>query len=155
MKLHNEMDRIEKQVTLKAPRSRVWRALTDYQQFSVWFGVHLEAPFVAGRTTQGNLTIPGYEHLRMEVEVQKVEPENSFSFAWHPYALDPDVDYSQETSTLVEFALEDAEEGTLLTVVESGFDAIPTARRDEAFRMNNHGWEVQMKDIKEYVEQGS
>ncbi len=155
MKLHNETDRIKKHITLKAPRPRVWRALTDYQQFSVWFGVNLETPFVAGQSTRGNLTVPGYEHLRMEVEVQMIEPENRFSFAWHPYAIDPGVDYSQEAPTLVEFTLEDVENGTSLTVVESGFDAIPAARREEAFRMNDHGWTQQMQDIKEYVEQGS
>lgn len=154
MKLHNDTDRIEKQIELKAPRARVWRALTDYREFSRWFGVNLESPFVAGQTSRGNITIPGYEHIRMEVTVQKIEPENSFSYTWHPYAIDPGVDYSQEPLTLVEFHLEESGIGTLLRVVESGFDAIPAARREEAFRMNDGGWAQQLLDIQEYVEQG-
>jgi uncharacterized protein YndB with AHSA1/START domain len=154
MKLHNETDRIQKQIELKAPRARVWRALTDYREFSSWFGVNLDSPFVAGQTSRGNITIPGYEHIRMEVAVQKIEPENSFSYTWHPYAVDSGVDYSQEAPTLVEFHLEETSVGTLLTVTESGFDAIPAARRDEAFRMNDRGWAQQMRDIQEHVEQG-
>ncbi len=154
MKLHNTTDRIEKQVELKAPRERVWRALTDYREFSEWFGVNLESPFIAGQTTRGNITVPGYEHMRMEVEVQKLEPENSFSYTWHPYAVDPAVDYSQETPTLVEFHLEDRDGGTLLTITESGFDQIPAARREEAFQMNDGGWAQQIKDIQEHVERG-
>src|SRR5581483_10812397 len=115
-------DRIEKRVELKAPISRVWRALTDYREFGEWFRVNLESPFVAGHPTRGNIAYPGYEHLRMEVVVQKIEPERLFSFTWHPYAIDPNVDYSQETPTLVEFRLERTATGTLLTVTESGFE---------------------------------
>ncbi len=155
MKLHNDTDRIEKQIELRAPRARVWRALTDYEEFNRWFGVNLDSPFVAGQPTQGNITVPGYEHLRMEVVVQKIEPENSFSFTWHPYAADPNVDYSSETPTLVEFHLADSAVGTLLTVTESGFDKLPALRREEAFRMNDHGWAEQMKSIQEHVEEGS
>ncbi|MGI9086545.1 MAG: SRPBCC family protein [Chthoniobacterales bacterium] len=152
MSLHNKPDRIEKQIELKAPRDRVWRALTDYREFSEWFGVKLESPFVAGTKTRGYLTIPGYEHLLMDVVVQTLEPEKYFSFQWHPYAIDPKVDYSKETPTLVEFRLEEIPNGIRLTVTESGFDKIPAARRDEAFRMNDHGWSEQMKDIKSHVE---
>ena len=144
-------DRIEKQIELKAPVSRVWRALTDYREFGEWFRVKLEGPFVAGQVSGGQLTYPGYEHLRMEVVVQKIEPERYFSYTWHPYAIDPKVDYSQETPTLVEFRLEKSATGTLLKVTESGFDKIPSARRLEAFRMNDNGWAQQLKNIESHV----
>jgi uncharacterized protein YndB with AHSA1/START domain len=146
-------DRIEKQIDLKAPVSRVWRALTDYREFGEWFRVKLEGPFVVGKVSRGELTFPGYEHLQMEVEVQKIEPERYFSYTWHPYALDPKVDYSQETPTLVEFTLEKSAKGTLLKVTESGFDKIPSARRLEAFRMNENGWEQQLNNIESHVAQ--
>lgn len=145
-------DRIERQILLKAPRSRVWQALADAESFGEWFGVRFEGQrFVPGQTTQGYITYPGYEHLLMQVEVQRVEPERLLSFHWHPYAVDPEVDYSQEAPTLVEFTLEEADGGTLLRVVESGFDRVPASRRDEAFRMNNGGWDEQMKNIERYV----
>jgi uncharacterized protein YndB with AHSA1/START domain len=146
-------DRIEKQIDLKAPVSRVWRALTDYREFGEWFRVKLEGPFLAGKISRGELTFPGYEHLQMEVVVQKIEPERYFSYTWHPYALDPKVDYSQETPTLVEFTLEKSAKGTLLKVTESGFDKIPSARRAEAFRMNENGWAQQLKHIESHVAQ--
>ncbi len=148
-------DRIEKQIELKAPPSRVWRALTDHQEFGAWFGVNLESPFVPGQSTQGNITHPGYEHLVMEVVVQKMEAEQRFSFHWHPYAVDPSVDYSSETPTLVEFTLEPTGDGTLLRVTESGFDALPQARRDEAFRMNEGGWSAQITNIENYVRENA
>lgn len=145
-------DRIEKQILLKAPRSRVWQALADAESFGEWFGVRFEGQrFVPGQTTQGRITYPGYEHLLMQVDVQRVEPERLLSFHWHPYAVDPEVDYSQEAPTLVEFTLEEVDGGTLLRVVESGFDRVPASRRDEAFRMNSGGWEEQMKNIERYV----
>ena len=144
-------DRIEKQIELKAPTSRVWRALTDAREFGTWFGVELEGSFIPGGATRGRITHPGYEHLVMEVVVQKMEPEQLFSFHWHPYAVDPNVDYSDETPTLVEFTLEPTTAGTLLVVTESGFDSIPASRRDEAFRMNEGGWTEQMKNIENYV----
>jgi len=144
-------DRIEKQIDLQAPISRVWRALTDYREFGEWFRVKLEGPFVAGKVTGGFITWPGYEHLRMEVVVQKVEPERYFSYTWHPYAIDPKADYSQETPTLVEFRLEESAKGTLLKVTESGFQKIPSARRLEAFRMNDNGWAQQLKNIESHV----
>jgi uncharacterized protein YndB with AHSA1/START domain len=144
-------DRIVKQIQLHAPPARVWRALTDYKEFGAWFRVSLESPFVPGKTTRGRITYPGYEHLVMEVVVQKMEPERLFSFHWHPYAIDPKVDYSKEPPTLVEFKLERAGTGTALTVIESGFDAIPAGRRDEAFRMNSGGWAEQVKNIEAYV----
>jgi uncharacterized protein YndB with AHSA1/START domain len=144
-------DRIEKLIELKAPVPRVWRALTDYREFGEWFRVKLEGPFVAGQVAEGFITWPGYEHLRMEVVVQKIEPERYFSYTWHPYALDPKVDYSKETPTLVEFTLEKSATGTVLRVTESGFDKIPASRRAEAFRMNENGWGQQLKNIESYV----
>ena len=144
-------DRIEKQIILKAPRSRVWWALTDSQEFGTWFRVKLDSPFAAGRPVSGQVTYPGYEHVRFSVEVERMEPETLFSFRWHPYAVDPKKDYSKEPTTLVEFRLEEVGEGTRLTVVESGFDRIPAGRRDEAFRMNSEGWAIQMQNILGHV----
>jgi uncharacterized protein YndB with AHSA1/START domain len=146
---------IEKRLALKAPVSRVWRALTDYQEFGKWFRVKLDAPFVPGQISRGQVTYPGYEHLQWEVLVQKVEPERLFSFTWHPYAVDPKIDYSKETPTLVEFRLEETSSGTLLMLTESGFDKIPSDRRLEAFRMNDSGWTEQMKNIENHVAQTS
>lgn len=153
MKLPMEQDRIEKQIEIKAPVARVWRALTDHREFSKWFGVNLEAPFVAGQTARGRMTYPGYEQHTFEAVVQRMEPERFFSFTWHPYALDLHKDYSKEPSTLVEFRLEQNADGTLLTVTESGFSKLPAGRRFEAFPMNDHGWAEQMKNIKRHVEQ--
>ncbi|MET0669820.1 MAG: SRPBCC family protein [Xanthobacteraceae bacterium] len=145
-------DRIEKSVEMKAPVSRVWRALTDYKEFGEWFRVKLENPFVPGQLTRGAITHPGYEHLKFEVAVQKMEPERFFSFTWHPFAIDPKQDYSKETPTLVEFTLEPIAGGTRLRVVESGFHKIPAHRRAEAFRMNEGGWAAQMENIATYVD---
>ena len=144
-------DRIEKSVELKAPVARVWRALTDHVEFGTWFGVKLEGPFVPGRTARGRITHPGYDHLTMEVVVQKMEPERYFSFTWHPYAIEPDKDYSGEPSTLVEFRLQETAAGTLLQACESGFDKLPPERRDLAFRMNEGGWTAQMENIAKHV----
>lgn len=144
-------DRIEQQVELKAPVSRVWRALTDHREFGQWFRVQLEEPFAPGQRTHGHLTHPGYEHLVMEVVVDRMEPERLFSFHWHPYAVDPKVDYSKEPPTRVEFTLEPTASGVLLRVTESGFDALPPGRRDEAFRMNTGGWAQQLKNIEAHV----
>ncbi|HVP72664.1 MAG TPA: SRPBCC family protein [Phycisphaerales bacterium] len=144
-------DRIEKKIALKAPVARVWRALTDHTEFGQWFRVRLEGPFIPGKTTRGRITYPGYEHVVMEVVVQKMEKERLFSFNWHPYAVDPKYDYSKEPPTLVEFRLEATPTGTLLHVTESGFDSIPIARRAEAFRMNSGGWEQQLKNIEAHV----
>lgn len=144
-------NRIEKRIELKAPVARVWRALTDYREFGEWFRVKLEGPFVAGQVSRGHITYPGYEHVKWEAVVQKIEPERLFSFTWHPYAVDPNVDYSKETPTLVEFRLEKTANGTLLTLTESGFDRIPSHRRLEAFRMNEGGWAEQIKNVESYV----
>lgn len=146
-------DRIEKTVELKAPVARVWRALTDHREFGQWFRVRLEGPFVPGEVARGNITHPGYEHLRWEAVVQRMEPERLFSFTWHPYAIDPNQDYSGEPPTLVEFTLEKIVTGKRLRIVESGFDQLPAKRRDEAFRMNDRGWSMQTENIAQYVEQ--
>jgi uncharacterized protein YndB with AHSA1/START domain len=146
-------DRIEKQIELKAPVSRVWKALTDHRQFGEWFRVKIDSPFVAGEASRGSITFPGYEHLKWEAVVQKIEPEHLFSYTWHPYAVDPAVDYSGETPTLVEFRLQPTATGTLLTVTESGFDQIPAHRRGDAFRKNEGGWAQQIKSIESYVAQ--
>ncbi|HEX3883163.1 MAG TPA: SRPBCC family protein [Stellaceae bacterium] len=144
-------DSIEKRVELSAPVSRVWRALTDHREFGEWFRVSIDAPFAPGRTARGNIPHPGYEHLTWEATVEAIEPERLFSFRWHPYAVDPNVDYAGEPTTLVEFRLEAKECGTVLTVTESGFDAIPPHRRAEAFRMNDRGWSIQVENIARHV----
>jgi uncharacterized protein YndB with AHSA1/START domain len=147
----SDTDRIEKHILLRAPRARVFRALTDSREFGGWFGAAFDGPFAAGRPLRGKITTKGYDHLTIEIVVEAIEPERLFSFRWHPYAIDPATDYSKEPTTLVTFTLEDAPGGTRLTVVESGFDAIPAARRAEAFRMNERGWEAQMKNVERHV----
>jgi uncharacterized protein YndB with AHSA1/START domain len=144
-------DRIGKRAVLRATRARVWRALTDAGEFGKWFGVSLEGSFTEGAAVRGRITHPGYEHLTMEVVVERMEPERYFSFRWHPGAIDPKTDYSQEPTTLVEFRLEESAEGTVLTIVESGFDRIPLARRGEAFRLNDGGWTEQLRNIERHV----
>jgi uncharacterized protein YndB with AHSA1/START domain len=144
-------DRIEKTIELKAPVSRVWRALTDHREFGAWFRVKLESPFVPGQPSRGQITWPGYEHYTWEAVIQQMEPERLFSFTWHPYALDLKRDYSAEPPTLVEFRLEPTATGTLLRLTESGFDRVSADRRAEAFRMNDNGWMQQMKNIEEHV----
>jgi uncharacterized protein YndB with AHSA1/START domain len=145
---------IEREIDLKAPVSRVWRALTDFREFGEWFRVKLDGPFVAGQISRGHITYPGYEHLRWEAVVVRMEPESLFSFTWHPYAVDPKADYSKEAPTLVEFRLEKIAGGTRLRLIESGFDKIPAERRADAFRMNEGGWAEQMKNIEIHVASG-
>jgi uncharacterized protein YndB with AHSA1/START domain len=144
--------RIKKHIELKSPFSKVWQALTDTKQFGEWFMVKLDSPFVAGQTCHGHITYPGYEHVKFIAYIEKIEPEHYFSYKWHPYSVDESVDYSKETPTLVEFTLQQTAMGTLLTVIESGFDKIPAHRRAEAFRANDRGWAEQMENIKNYVE---
>jgi uncharacterized protein YndB with AHSA1/START domain len=145
-------DRIEKEIVLQAPRSRVWRALTDSREFSAWFGVSLEGSFEVGKAVKGPITIPGYTHVVMEMLVERLEPETLFSYRWHPYAVDPKIDFSAEPMTLVELKLYEAPGGTRLSVVESGFDRLPPHRRDEAFRMNEPGWQSQLGNVRKHVE---
>jgi uncharacterized protein YndB with AHSA1/START domain len=144
-------DRIEKQVILDAPRSRVWRALTDVSQFNAWFGVSLTKPFEPGAEVSGKIDIRSYEHVTMRIWIEAMDPERLFSFRWHPYAVEPGVDYSAEPTTLVSFRLEDAPEGTKLTIVESGFDAIPASRRAKAFSMNDKGWTGQVENLRKFL----
>ena len=147
----SETDRIEKRLTLRTARSRVWRALCDSTEFGAWFGVQLTGPFHPGATVRGSVTHPGYEHVTLELQVVAMEPERYFSYRWRPNAIDPHEDYSSEPTTLVEFTLEETADGTLLTLVESGFDGIPLRRRAEAFRGNDSGWTAQCKRIEQYV----
>ena len=144
-------DRIERHVELNAPLSRVWRALADHREFGEWFKVELEAPFAPGRVSRGHMTYPGYEHLPWEAVVQKLEPERHFSYTWHPYAVQPGVDYSKEMPTRVEFRLQKSGNGTQLTVTESGFENLPETRRDKAFHMHQNGWTEQMRNIEQYI----
>jgi uncharacterized protein YndB with AHSA1/START domain len=131
----------------------VWHALTDHEEFGAWFRVKLDAPFKVGEEAHGRITWPGYEHVTWRAVVQQIDPEQYFAFTWHPYSVDPAIDYSEETPTLVEFHLEKTVNGTLLKVTESGFSDIPDGRCREAFLRNNEGWEQQVKNIEEYVTQ--
>jgi uncharacterized protein YndB with AHSA1/START domain len=147
MKLHNSTDRIEKEIVLRAPRSRVWRALADADQFGAWFGMKLDGAFAPG----SRVTLRGGGDTTFEIAIERMDPESRLSYRWHPYAVESGVDYSKEPTTLVEFRLEEVAGGTRLTVVESGFDAIPAARRAEALRMNDAGWTEQLENIARYV----
>ena len=149
--MQSSTDRIEKSVVLPAPRSRVWRALTDVREFNSWFGVALTAPFTPGAIIKGNLTNPPYQHVTMTVWIETIDPERAFSFRWHPNAIDTSIDYSAEATTLVAFTLEDVPDGTRLIVTESGFDALPPERRLQSFIGNSRGWESQMKRIVGYL----
>jgi uncharacterized protein YndB with AHSA1/START domain len=145
-------DRIERSIHLLAARDRVWRAVSDAPEFGRWFGVDLEGKqFVVGEPIEGRITHPGYEHVPWRVLVEQVEPPHRLVFLWHPYAIEPGVDYDAEPPTRVEFTLSDEDGGTLLTVVESGFDGVPAHRRAEAFRMNAQGWAAQMDNIARHV----
>jgi uncharacterized protein YndB with AHSA1/START domain len=149
-------DRIEKLVILDAPRARVWRALTDVTQFNTWFGVALTAPFSPGAEITGKLTIPKYDHLTLTIWIETMEPQQFFSFRWHPYAVEEGIDYAAEPTTLVAFTLEDAGDGrTKLTIVESGFEGIPESRRAKAFSMNSGGWDGQARNLAKYLAQDS
>jgi uncharacterized protein YndB with AHSA1/START domain len=152
MMTSTQTDRIEKKITLRAPRSKIWRAISDSQQFGEWFQVKLEGAFVVGQWTKGSLTFPGHEGKPMAIEIVTIRPETYFAYRWHPNAHDPAVDYSPEPTTLVEFHLEEADGATLLTVVESGFDQLPDGRRASAFKSNDGGWAFQILAIQRYVE---
>lgn len=148
-----ETDRIERSIVINAPRERVWRAISDAGEFGTWFGVDLKGQaFAPGQRVRGRMTGCGHDNVWFDVVIERVEPQQLLSYRWHPYAVDPSVDYSVEEPTLVTFTLNDApENGTLLTVVESGFDNVPPARRLEAFRMDSSGWQAQMDNIARYV----
>lgn len=143
-----DTDRIERSIHIKAPRSHVWRSLSDAEAYGAWFGADLKGQsFAPGRHVKGPLTIKGYEHVMFDAILERIEPEDLLSYRWHPGAVDATVDYSKEQRTLVMFVLQDADDGTLLTVTESGFDGVPPERRLNAFRMNSNGWEAQLKNI--------
>jgi uncharacterized protein YndB with AHSA1/START domain len=146
----NTTDRIHKQITLRAAPARVWRAISNAREFGTWFGATLRDDFVPGATVRGSVAYQGKE-LAVTFQIERVEPERLLSFRWHPYAVDPTVDYSKEPMTLVELAVAPAPEGTLLTVTESGFDKIPIERRAKAFEMNDGGWAAQLDNIARYV----
>jgi uncharacterized protein YndB with AHSA1/START domain len=144
-------DRVRRQITVRAPRARVWRALTSVEEFGTWFGAKLTGSFQPGGTVRGPLTIKGYEHVTVEMQVERVEPEALLAFRWHPYAIDPKVDYSSEPTTLITFELSEQAGGTEITVTEAGFDRLPAGRRDLAFRMNDDGWRAQLENIERYL----
>ena len=159
-------DRIEKAVLLRAPLSRVWQALTDASEFGKWFGVRLEGQFKAGTPIRGTITPTTvdpevaklqkpYEGMTFEIVIDRIEPKTLFSFRWHPFGVDPKVDYSKEPMTLVEFTLQELPEGVHLKVIESGFDKVPIERRAQAFTANEGGWTKQMELIQKYVEKTS
>lgn len=147
-------DRIEQQIQLDFPRARVWRALTDAQEFGRWFGAVFQGAFTPGQPIRGTITMKGVEHP-IEMVVDKIEPERLFSFRWHPFAIDLEADYSKEPMTLVTLTLEPVDGGTLLTVVETGFDAIPASRRAKAFEMNSKGWAAQLGNVRRYLTSGA
>jgi uncharacterized protein YndB with AHSA1/START domain len=145
-------DRIEKQVTIQAPRSRIWRALTEVEQFNAWFGVSLTSSFSPGAEVSGVITLRNPERkIAMTIWIERMEPESFFSFRWHPYAIEEGIDFSAEPTTLVAFTLEEVEGGTRLTIVESGFEAIPASRRAQAFSMNDRGWTAQAENVRKFV----
>lgn len=144
-------DRIEKQIVLQAPIARVWRALADTRQFGEWFRVKLEGEFQPGQWIRGQILHPGYEHLKFEVQVERIEPMRLFSFRGPAEAVPPGADPASVANTLVEFHLEEVPEGTKLTVIESGFASLPPERREEMYRGNLEGWSIQLENIRAYV----
>jgi uncharacterized protein YndB with AHSA1/START domain len=144
-------DSIRKELVIQAPRSRVWKALTDSKEFGTWFRVEFAEPFREGRTLAGRKIHPDFKDLAVQFMIEKIEPETRFTYRWHPYAIDPKADYSGETPTLVEFTLEEVKGGTKLVVTESGFDRIPEARRAIAFKSHGEGWTIQAGRLDEYV----
>ncbi len=159
-------DRIEKKVLLRATRGRVWRAISDSREFAAWFGVAFDWPFAEGASLKGRIVGTQmdaevaaqqrqFADKAFEFRVERIEPMERISFRWHPYALEAEVDYSKEPTTLIEFELTDAVGGILLTIVESGFERIPLARRAKAFAANEAGWAKQAELIEKYVSRGS
>lgn len=159
-------DRIEKQILLRAPRQRVWRALVDSNEFGDWFGVNFEGPFTPGARVRG--TVVGtavdaeiakaqkqYAGVPFEITVERIEPERLLSFRWHPNAVEPGVDYTHEPTTLIVFTLEEVSGGVLLTVTESGFDQIPLERRAKALEANDQGWTIVIQLIQKYLAQAA
>lgn len=145
-------NQIQKTIVIKAPRKKVWQALSDSKEFGKWFGASIQDSFRPGASARGKITTKGYENLDMEMKIDRIVPEQVISWRWHPAAVDPSIDYSSEPTTLVQFTLEDNKDGgTKLSVVESGFESLPPSRRDVALKMNDEGWSAQMKNIDRYV----
>jgi uncharacterized protein YndB with AHSA1/START domain len=157
-----DSDQIQKKILLHAPLKRIWSALADSKEFGAWFGMKFDGPFTPGAHLRGTI-VPTkvnaevakaqqkYEGMPVEITIEKMEPERLFSFRWHPYAIEQDVDYSVEPTTLIEFLLQETKDGVMLTVTESGFDQIPLARRVKAFTANEQGWGMALKVIEEYL----
>lgn len=146
----NTENSIERQIEINAPVAKVWNALTNSKVFGQWFGAELHSDFVAGKTTRARNTSKGFE-MDMAFYVKEVKPQTYFSYAWHPYPIDPKFDYEKEEPTLVEFFLEKSPNGTVLKVKESGFNKITASRRAEALEMHSGGWEAQLDNIKEFL----
>lgn len=152
MPTHEDQDRIEKVVDLAAPVARVWRAITDHKEFGQWFRVRLDGPFKVGATTTGNITFPGYEHVKWVSVTEQMDHERVFAFSWPPSAVDPDTEYGPDAKVRVEFRLEPTESGTRLTITETGFQQFPEAKRLEVLRSNTEGWDIQAKNIADHAE---
>jgi uncharacterized protein YndB with AHSA1/START domain len=155
-------DRIEKEVLLRAPLERVWRAISDADEFGQWFGVRFDGPFVAGTSVTGKITPTTVDEQVAKMQephtgksdtwhIVAVEPKRRLAFRWHPYAVESGVDYSKQPTTLVEFTLDQEADGVRLRIVESGFDAIPAARRASAFEANSEGWAKQTVLVRKYL----
>ncbi|OBH54685.1 vanillate O-demethylase oxidoreductase VanB [Mycobacterium mantenii] len=155
--------KIEKHVVLHAPLDRVWRAISDADEFGRWFGVRFDGPFVAGTSVTAAISPTAVDSevaKRQEThagvqstwQIVAIEPQRRFAYRWHPFAVDPDVDYDLEPTTLVEFTLSEQPDGVLLTITESGFEAIPEARRGPSFEANGEGWAIQTTLVRRYVE---
>jgi uncharacterized protein YndB with AHSA1/START domain len=155
MTITSDTDQIERSIVINAARERVWRALSNAEEFGTWFGANLKGQtFAPGQRARGIIdsAMCGHDDCYFDVVIERMEPQDLLSFRWHPYAIDPAVDYTVEHPTLVTFTLKDAPgNGTLLTVMDSGFDNVPPARRLEAFRMNDRGWEYQLNNIASHV----
>ena len=160
----HEALRIEKRVVLRAPLDRVWRAISDAEEFGRWFGVRFDGPFVEGAAVTAAIaptTVDDDVAKRQEAhagvkstwQIVAIEPQRRFAYRWHPFAVDPEYEYDQELTTLVEFTLAETSDGVLLTIVESGFDAIPGARRPASFEANSEGWAIQTDMVRRYLEQ--
>lgn len=152
MTVHRDQDRIEKIVELAAPVSRVWKAITDHEEFGEWFRVRLDNPFKVGEHTTGNITYPGCEHMKWVSLTEQMDHERLFVFSWPPSAIDPDTQYGPDAKVRVEFRLEPSERGTRLTITESGFQQFPDSKRLEVLRSNTEGWDIQAKNIADHVE---
>lgn len=152
MSIHEDQDRIEKVVDLAAPVARVWRAITDHEEFGAWFRVRLDGPFEVGATTTGNITFPGHEHVKWVSVTERMDHERVFVFSWPPSAVDPDTKYDADAKILVEFRLEPTSSGTRLTITESGFRQFPDSKRLEMLRSNEEGWDIQAGNVAAHVE---